>query len=149
MRNKDRRSDREKAKGLIAESPIESGMAGSPGSPTASTPAPKKGTSRKCANCGQTGHIKTNKKCVNFHLHYSSYLVPLSSPEGSPAKRKYSEVEPSSPEVAPALASDASPSKKRKYIKSTPAELLAKKAKREAEKALREDESTFYHGFAG
>jgi hypothetical protein len=22
------------------------------------------GTTRKCANCGQVGHIKTNKKCV-------------------------------------------------------------------------------------
>lgn len=24
------------------------------------------GTTRKCANCGQVGHIKTNKKYVSF-----------------------------------------------------------------------------------
>ena len=27
-----------------------------------------KPTQRKCANCGQVGHIKTNKKCVHCHL---------------------------------------------------------------------------------
>ena len=27
-------------------------------------PSKPAGTQRKCANCGQVGHIKTNKKCV-------------------------------------------------------------------------------------
>jgi transcription initiation factor TFIID subunit 1 len=63
-RNKERRHAREKAKGkqLQRASTIEPGDAGSP----SATPAPSiekpTGTTRKCANCGQTGHIKTNKK---------------------------------------------------------------------------------------
>lgn len=32
------------------------------------------GTTRKCANCGQVGHIKTNKKYVS-----SLFFPPLSS----------------------------------------------------------------------
>ncbi|KAI9823580.1 MAG: hypothetical protein M1832_002361 [Thelocarpon impressellum] len=58
-RNKDRRIARDKQKGIWHD-----GAAESPGSPSSpSTPAPKStGTQRKCANCGQVGHIKTNKK---------------------------------------------------------------------------------------
>lgn len=60
-KNKDRRIGREKQKGFHRASP----MPASAGSPSA-TPAPTiekpTGTTRKCANCGQTGHIKTNKK---------------------------------------------------------------------------------------
>ncbi|KAL9593256.1 MAG: hypothetical protein Q9219_007628, partial [cf. Caloplaca sp. 3 TL-2023] len=57
-RNKDRRIAREKQKGQY-----NSDFANSPGSPATVTPAPSKivGTQRKCANCGQVGHIKTNK----------------------------------------------------------------------------------------
>jgi transcription initiation factor TFIID subunit 1 len=53
-RNKDRRLTREKQK---------AGTAGSPGSPDSPAGVTKPaGTQRKCANCGQVGHIKTNKK---------------------------------------------------------------------------------------
>ncbi|KAJ5899230.1 transcription initiation factor TFIID [Penicillium taxi] len=48
-RNKERRFAREKQKGIS-----RSGESGPDGKPT--------GTQRKCANCGQVGHIKTNKK---------------------------------------------------------------------------------------
>lgn len=63
-RNKDRRLGREKQKGGGTAD-----YAGSPGTPGADTDQPKAkgkgatgGTGRKCANCGQIGHIKTNKK---------------------------------------------------------------------------------------
>ena len=60
-RNKDRRIARDKQKGTHVEGP-DAEAEGSPKSPGA-TPAPKgTGTQRKCANCGQVGHIKTNKK---------------------------------------------------------------------------------------
>lgn len=73
-RNADRRVAREKAKGRHFGSPA----AGSPGqsdadgnSNTDGTPQKgrgrnKDGTQRKCANCGQVGHIKTNRKSVTF-----------------------------------------------------------------------------------
>ncbi|KAJ5220934.1 transcription initiation factor TFIID [Penicillium citrinum] len=48
-RNKERRFAREKQKGISRSG--ESSMDGKPA-----------GTQRKCANCGQVGHIKTNKK---------------------------------------------------------------------------------------
>ncbi|KAK2014856.1 transcription initiation factor TFIID subunit 1 [Colletotrichum eremochloae] len=55
-RNKQRRIGREQQKGLHRS---KSGTdAGSPEADRAAT-----GTTRKCANCGQVGHIKTNKKC--------------------------------------------------------------------------------------
>jgi len=63
-RNKDRRLAREKAKERqagIKNAPAD-GDSGSPSAnPLPSTERPT-GTTRKCANCGQTGHIKTNKK---------------------------------------------------------------------------------------
>lgn len=67
-KNKNRRLGREHLK------KGEGGVKGSKGSKTkglsllspSSTPTPSieksSGTSRKCANCGQAGHIKTNKK---------------------------------------------------------------------------------------
>ena len=74
QRNADRRVARENAKGKGPGSPA----AGSPGqsdadgvnSNTDATPQKgrgrnKDGTARKCANCGQVGHIKTNRKSVN------------------------------------------------------------------------------------
>ncbi|KAL8707478.1 MAG: hypothetical protein Q9220_007510 [cf. Caloplaca sp. 1 TL-2023] len=57
-RNKDRRLARDKQKGLR-----NGEAADSPGSPSSAGPPIKSaGTQRKCANCGQVGHIKTNKK---------------------------------------------------------------------------------------
>lgn len=65
-RNKERRHAREKQKGIFKPTvdPAENAI---DGSPAAATPAPTEkstGTSRKCANCGLAGHIKTNKKYV-------------------------------------------------------------------------------------
>lgn len=79
-RTGDRKLARERAKGTVAASPGSN--AGSPaatgaaeGGEDVATPSgvgarggrrgQTGGTQRKCANCGQTGHIKTNKKCVN------------------------------------------------------------------------------------
>ncbi|OBT38688.1 hypothetical protein VE00_10844 [Pseudogymnoascus sp. WSF 3629] len=59
-RNKERRHAREKQKGIF-RGPEGTADAGSPSATPAADAAPK-GTSRKCANCGQAGHIKTNKK---------------------------------------------------------------------------------------
>ncbi|KAL8817226.1 MAG: hypothetical protein Q9223_003907 [Gallowayella weberi] len=58
-RNKDRRLARDKQKGVR-----DGDTADSPGSPSSAARPPTKsaGTQRKCANCGQVGHIKTNKK---------------------------------------------------------------------------------------
>ncbi|KAL8923796.1 MAG: hypothetical protein Q9172_002977 [Xanthocarpia lactea] len=58
-RNKDRRLARDKQKGVR-----DGDVADAPGSPSSvARPAAKSaGTQRKCANCGQVGHIKTNKK---------------------------------------------------------------------------------------
>lgn len=53
-KNRERRLQREQHKKL------QDG-AGSARSPEA-TEKPVTGTTRKCANCGQVGHIKTNKK---------------------------------------------------------------------------------------
>lgn len=83
-RNVDRREAREKAKGRVP------GGAGSPPAGGAASPSQlsdtgadnttdgtpqksggtgrgksKDGTARKCANCGQVGHIKTNRKSVS------------------------------------------------------------------------------------
>lgn len=67
-RNKERRIAREKQKEKATkrESTLDPEAAGSPSvSMTPSNDKPT-GTTRKCANCGQTGHIKTNKKyCLN------------------------------------------------------------------------------------
>ncbi|KAL3474571.1 hypothetical protein BJX99DRAFT_260169 [Aspergillus californicus] len=57
-RNKERRFAREKQKGVFRPSMGDSPADGAPGSSKSA------GTQRKCANCGQVGHIKTNKKCV-------------------------------------------------------------------------------------
>lgn len=80
-RNKDRRLARERAKGIgvssanVAGSPEPGTPMGDAGSPEADVATPVEGketkkskkaatgtTQRKCANCGQIGHIKTNKK---------------------------------------------------------------------------------------
>ncbi|PGH06426.1 hypothetical protein AJ79_06515 [Helicocarpus griseus UAMH5409] len=70
QRNKERRHARERQKGITSESAeMSPGAANSP-----TTPAGPKGggTQRKCANCGQVGHIKTNKKCAKYVLYYGS-----------------------------------------------------------------------------
>jgi len=61
-KNRERRHAREKQKGVAADS--SAGGAASPnGDPqTAATGKQQQATQRKCANCGQVGHIKTNKK---------------------------------------------------------------------------------------
>ena len=71
-KNQERRQIREKQKGIYK--PDKDGIAasiegpnGSPASPSVGSGggggASSKGfTTRKCANCGQVGHIKTNKK---------------------------------------------------------------------------------------
>lgn len=73
-RNKERRLAREKQKNKKGAQPLMDAAA----SPS-STPAPSvekaAGTTRKCANCGQAGHIKTNKK------YYCSPCVPQKAPK--------------------------------------------------------------------
>ncbi|EAS35735.3 transcription initiation factor TFIID complex 145kD subunit [Coccidioides immitis RS] len=59
QRNKERRHAREKQKSLMTEH--KEGSPDAANSPAPAT-APKGATQRKCANCGQVGHIKTNKK---------------------------------------------------------------------------------------
>jgi transcription initiation factor TFIID subunit 1 len=54
-RNVERREGREKAKGLHVNTSV-------PGTPVVNGKGPG-ATPRKCANCGEVGHIKTNKKC--------------------------------------------------------------------------------------
>ncbi|KAE8166516.1 hypothetical protein BDV40DRAFT_255891 [Aspergillus tamarii] len=56
-RNKERRFAREKQKGATRTSAGDSPADGGPGGSGKGA-----GTQRKCANCGQVGHIKTNKK---------------------------------------------------------------------------------------
>ncbi|RDL33286.1 Uncharacterized protein BP5553_08725 [Venustampulla echinocandica] len=60
-RNRERRHAREKQKGIFRAS-AEPDAAGSPSLIPAPTIEKPTGTTRKCANCGQAGHIKTNKK---------------------------------------------------------------------------------------
>ncbi|KAH8813039.1 hypothetical protein F5884DRAFT_787090 [Xylogone sp. PMI_703] len=60
-RNKERRHAREKQKGIFRAS-SEAQDAGSPSATPAQSVEKPTGTTRKCANCGQMGHIKTNKK---------------------------------------------------------------------------------------
>ena len=63
-RNKERRQAREKQKGILPTDGADEAAAeaGSPGTPASGIHKSAGGTSRKCANCGQVGHIKTNKK---------------------------------------------------------------------------------------
>lgn len=73
-RNKERRHAREKQKGISTDAGMSPGRSNSPATPTA-TGAPKTGgTQRKCANCGQVGHIKTNKKYDHF-ISLSLFLL--------------------------------------------------------------------------
>jgi hypothetical protein len=79
-RNKERRHAREKAK-APRTSTVDASNAGSPSSVPAQSIEKPTGTTRKCANCGQTGHIKTNKKyCPNYQ--------PPVSPRNAPRREK-------------------------------------------------------------
>ena len=60
-RNKDCRIARDKQKG-IHQTDGAGGSPGSPGSPVAGNARTAGSTTRRCANCNQVGHIKTNKK---------------------------------------------------------------------------------------
>ena len=74
QRNQDRRLAREKAKGKTADSPAGASPGGPSDADGGTSTADgtlqkgrgrnKDGTARKCANCGQVGHIKTNRKLV-------------------------------------------------------------------------------------
>jgi transcription initiation factor TFIID subunit 1 len=65
-RNKERRLAREKQKGRQSTIEPKEENTGSPSATPAQTIEKPVGTARKCANCGQVGHIKTNKKyCPN------------------------------------------------------------------------------------
>ena len=85
-RNAERRVAREKAKGKPNASPAGAGSPGGPsdadgaedGTPKKGKRGNKDGTARKCANCGQVGHIKTNRKSVTvtfscFICHSEDY----------------------------------------------------------------------------
>jgi transcription initiation factor TFIID subunit 1 len=87
-RNQERRVAREKQKGIT--NPGSPSAAASPGqSDTGDGTTPQKGgtgrgrnkdgTARKCANCGQVGHIKTNRKSVSFNCVFCgpADFVPL------------------------------------------------------------------------
>lgn len=69
-KNKERRQQREKQKNGGRASTANTSFGGDAAmSPNAAEPSIEKGaggTTRKCANCGQVGHIKTNKKCVGL-----------------------------------------------------------------------------------
>lgn len=83
QRNKERRLAREKMKKrqsgqLQPAAADDTAAAGSPSAEPKQS-VEKTGTTRKCANCGQAGHIKTNKK----------YLCPACTlVEKSKAKKK-------------------------------------------------------------
>jgi hypothetical protein len=61
QRNKERREARERQgkKGSFSTGDVMSPEATTPGSPMTMMPVPgKTATTRKCANCGQAGHIR-------------------------------------------------------------------------------------------
>jgi ribosomal protein L37E len=108
-RNRERRFAREKAKGPTAPSPSDVGAAASPGSPASANPVPGKqqqGTQRKCANCGQVGHIKTNKKCAPGFPSHRFHLVPAPAPRKRKVASSSSSSAPWTPKKRPRTATD-------------------------------------------
>ncbi|TIA12418.1 hypothetical protein D6C81_07570 [Aureobasidium pullulans] len=95
-RNMGRRQARERAKGIgSAASPSTAASPGADGADGA-TPAPTgkgkgrskkntEGTARKCANCGQVGHIKTNKKSASDFFCSDSCKKESAKKKSSPA----------------------------------------------------------------
>lgn len=86
QRNQDRRIARNATK-ANAEGIVGGGASTAPGTTTTATPAhatsskqtgSKKGvgkgksTTRKCATCGEIGHIKTNKSCPMYNETYGA-----------------------------------------------------------------------------
>jgi hypothetical protein len=76
-RNVERREGREKAKGLHVAS-----IPGTPGAGAANGVKATGSTPRKCAGCGEVGHIKTNKKSVlllscAFHVESHCFFLSL------------------------------------------------------------------------
>ena len=97
-RNAERHEARAKAKGSKNAPSATSPGGTNAASPEATTPAEgtnpgsalkgkKKqktgGTTRKCANCGQVGHIKTNKKSVTFAPFLCDPCKLMNTPLGS------------------------------------------------------------------
>lgn len=70
-RNKERRHARERQKGILQKASLEPDAASPSATPAPMTEKPT-GTTRKCANCGQAGHIKTNKKYCPNNSEYNS-----------------------------------------------------------------------------
>ncbi|GAB7343634.1 hypothetical protein MBLNU457_1628t1 [Dothideomycetes sp. NU457] len=81
QKNIERSNARKRAKGIVdspsaANSPAGDGDNGADGAPTDGKPKKGRkkqnteGTGRRCANCGQIGHIKTNKKWVDDSVSY-------------------------------------------------------------------------------
>ena len=64
QKNKERRLAREKGKVHLDGAADDAGSQATPALGTVKAV----GTQRKCANCGQVGHIKTNKKYFNNFL---------------------------------------------------------------------------------
>lgn len=96
-KNQARRKAREQQKELL-HNKNANGPAGSPGATGGGASVDKvpTGTTRKCANCGQVGHIKTNKKLCPLlngtmstdngaaeHGGFGTYAAPT-GPSGSP-----------------------------------------------------------------
>lgn len=67
-KNQERRLKREKQKKILQKRDSHIGSAAGDNGGGEGSPEPTiekgTGTTRKCANCGQVGHIKTNKKSV-------------------------------------------------------------------------------------
>jgi hypothetical protein len=76
-KNKERRKKREKQKKL--QQKMKEGGGAILGDDDDIEPTTEKviGTTRKCANCGQVGHIKTNKKYVSIYLSSSPCLLSV------------------------------------------------------------------------
>lgn len=77
-RNKERRHVREKQKAKAAGRADDGDEAGGKGA----------GTQRRCANCGQVGHIKTNKKCALdpfLQVSNNGFSAALPAPSPAPA----------------------------------------------------------------
>jgi len=104
----------------MAGSPAAASPGPGPASPSVSevaTPAPaptsskpgkgrsKDGTARKCANCGQVGHIKTNRKSVKFSKFVCQCEVPDFGPDDV--------VKESKPKAAAAAAAAGGKKKKK------------------------------------
>ena len=90
QKKKDRRAQRERyKKGTSAAAINASGSAMSPDG-DASENKDIRPTQRKCANCGQQGHIKTNKKCVLCGLSYYKKQVQKPKVQKAPESSLWS-----------------------------------------------------------